>query len=96
MLAKAVGEFQAGLRKCLPGLDGLPEGVQVAFLSWSYNVGTGAACRSTLVRRANAGDMPGACYQLPRWNRASGMVVSGLTNRRGAERTLCLESLEAG
>ncbi len=85
------------LQSCLPSLPTLPEGVQVAFTSWAYNVGTGgAACRSTLVRLANADDLRGACNQLPRWNRAGGgKVVRGLSNRRGgAERALCLEALE--
>lgn len=93
MLAKAVTQFQNGLRRCLPKLDTYPQGVQVAFLSWSYNVGTGAACRSTLARHANAGNLTDACNQLPRWNRASGKVVRGLSNRRGAERALCLKAL---
>jgi lysozyme len=95
MLARAVGEFKAALAQCLPGLDEYPEGVQVAFISWSYNVGTGAACRSTLARLARAGDLAAACNELPRWNRAGGRVVRGLSNRRGAERTLCLKSLGA-
>ncbi|WPZ24853.1 lysozyme [Sulfitobacter pontiacus] len=93
MLAKAVQEFHVGLKKCIPSLPRLPEDVQVAFTSWSYNVGLGAACSSTLARKANAGDLEGACNELPRWNRASGRVVKGLSNRRGAERALCLGAL---
>ena len=93
MLAKAVGEFNAGLVKCIPTMPTMPEGVQVAFTSWSYNVGLGAACSSTLARKANAGDLTGACNELPRWNRAGGRVIRGLENRRGAERVLCLEAL---
>jgi lysozyme len=93
MLARAVVEFRTALGRCLPSLDRLPEGVQVAFISFAYNVGTGAACRSTLVRLANAGDIRAACNQLPRWNKAGGKVVQGLSNRRGAERELCLSAL---
>lgn len=93
MLADGVEEFHAGLSRCLPGLPSYPVGVQVAFVSWSYNVGLGAACRSTLVRKAKAGDLNGACRELPRWNRAGGKVVRGLTNRRLAERGLCLTAL---
>ncbi len=93
MLIKAVTQFHRGLQRCLPTLNTIPIGAQVAFTSWSYNVGTGAACNSTLVRKANAGDLIGACNQLPRWNRASGMVVKGLSNRRGAERAVCFEAL---
>lgn len=61
-------------------------------LSWGFNVGTGAACSSTLVRMINAG-RPAAewCEQLPRWNRAKGMVLYGLVKRRAAEKALCLK-----
>lgn len=93
MLAKAVQDFHDGLAKCIPSLPALPVGVQVAFTSWSYNVGLGAACGSTLARKANAGDLVGACNQLSRWNRAGGRAVKGLSNRRGAERTRCLGAL---
>jgi len=94
MLADGVEDFYTGLQKCLPSLPNLPQGTQVAFVSWSYNVGLGAACGSTLVRMANAMDLRGACNELPRWNKAGGVVVRGLVNRRGGERTLCLKSLD--
>ena len=81
--------YEAGLDRCLTAE--VPGKAKVAFLSWTYNVGVGAACGSTLVRLANAGDIIGACNQLLRWNRAGGQVVRGLTNRREAERQLCLE-----
>jgi lysozyme len=93
MLAAAILEFDAALTKCAPALPTLPVGARVAFVSWSYNVGTGAACRSTLVRLLNAGDVRAACEQLPKWNRAGGRVVKGLTNRRVNEREICLNSL---
>lgn len=91
-LARHLREFEAGLDRCLTAP--VPGKVKVAFLSWTYNVGVGAACSSTLVRLANAGDLKAACDQLPRWNRARGQVVRGLTNRRAAERQLCLEGVE--
>jgi len=94
MLAARLAEFRTALTECVPALPEQPEGVQVALVSWSYNVGTGAACRSTLARLANADDWRGACEQLPRWNRAGGAEIRGLTNRRGAERARCIEALE--
>lgn len=90
-LAKHLVTFEAGLDRCLTAT--VPGQVKVAFLSWAYNVGIGAACGSTLVRKANAGDLVGACNELPKWNRAGGKVVRGLTNRREAERKLCLDGL---
>ena len=83
--------FKARLDKCLT--FPLPTKTAAAFLSWAYNVGTGAACGSTLVKLANTGNLRAACEQLLRWNRAGGKVVQGLTNRREAERKLCIEGL---
>jgi lysozyme len=93
MLIERLPEYRDGLTACLPALPDQPEGVQVALISWTYNVGVGAACRSTLARRGNSGDWIGACNELPRWNRAGGVEVQGLTNRRAAEQTLCHEAL---
>lgn len=90
-LARQIGEFEARLDACL--IAPVPGKAKVAFVSWAYNVGTGAACSSTLVRKANAGDVRGACDELLKWNRAGGKPVQGLTNRRQAERTLCLEGV---
>lgn len=94
MLEAALIEFRDGLYRCIPDLVNQPQGVQVSLISWSYNVGTGAACGSTLARRANAGDWAAACDQLPRWNRAGGREVPGLTNRRRDEHALCRGALE--
>lgn len=93
MLMDALADYRAPLIACIPDLPSQPEGVQVALISWAYNVGTGAACGSTLAKRANAGDWPGACNQLPRWNKAGGKTIQGLTNRRAAEQKLCLNAL---
>ena len=60
-----------------------------AVVSWTYNVGTGAACGSTLVRKLKAGDYAGACAELDRWVMAGGRVLPGLVKRRAAERSLC-------
>lgn len=87
-LARSLRQFEAGLDRCLTAE--IPGESKVALLSWAYNVGVSAACRSTLVRKANAGDLVGACNELPRWNRAGGRVVPGLDRRRAAERDLCL------
>jgi GH24 family phage-related lysozyme (muramidase) len=62
----------------------------VAFTDATYNLGPSVVCGSDLQRLANAGDLPGACNQLPRWNKAGGKVVDGLTQRREMERRICL------
>lgn len=93
MLKAALVDYHTALSTCIPALPVQPEGVQVALTSWAYNVGTGAACGSTLARRANSGDWRAACNELPRWNKAGGRVVQGLVNRRAAEQRLCLGAL---
>lgn len=93
MFMDALAGFHTALTACIPTLPQQPEGVQVALVSWSYNVGTGAACRSTLARLANAGDWRAACDQLPRWNKAGGKTIQGLVNRRAAEQRLCIAAL---
>lgn len=61
-----------------------------AILSWSYNVGTGAACGSTLMRLLNEGKPAKVwCQELSKWVYAKGKVLRGLVNRRGAELELC-------
>jgi lysozyme len=58
--------------------------------SWTYNVGGGSLQGSTLRRKLNARDYEGAAEEFPRWNKAAGKVLAGLTKRRVAERNLYL------
>lgn len=78
----------AGIAKCVP-MDRLTDGQRVAFVDVAYNIGVSAFCSSSMARRANAGDMIGACDALLLWNRAGGREVAGLTRRRERERELC-------
>lgn len=61
-----------------------------ALVSFAYNVGSGALRSSTLLRKLNRRDIYGAANEFPRWNRAGGRVLAGLTRRRKAERALFL------
>ena len=72
----------------------MTDGQKAAFLSFAFNVGNKAFCDSTLARKANAGDMPGACAELSRWTRAGGRELPGLVKRRAAERDLCERGLQ--
>lgn len=71
----------------------LPAGVRVALASFVYNVGPGAYGGSTLLRKLRAGDIVGACNELPRWVYAGGRKLRGLERRRAAEREICLAAL---
>ncbi len=92
MLAKSVRGYADGIAKCLPA--SLPDKTRAAFISAAYNIGVSGFCGSSMSRRAKAGDLRGACDALLLWNKAGGKVVKGLTNRRQAERALCLEGLQ--
>lgn len=72
----------------------LPDGVRVALASFVYNVGAGAYGSSTLLRKLRAGDLAGACNQLPRWVYAGDKKLRGLELRREAERKICLSDLQ--
>ncbi len=81
--------------RCVPNL---PENVLAAFGDAAYNLGPAIACGpSTASNLLKAGDIDGACNQLPRWNKAriAGQLVElpGLTKRRHAERELCLRGV---
>jgi lysozyme len=66
----------------------LSDGQYTALLSFVFNLGGGALQASTLLRRLNQADYIGTAAEFPRWNKAGGRVVSGLTRRRLAERRL--------
>jgi lysozyme len=60
------------------------------YISLSYNIGTGAFCKSTLVKKLNAGDYIGACNQILLWDKYQGKPLAGLTKRRQEENKKCL------
>lgn len=62
------------------------------YTSFAYNIGSNAFCRSTLVKRLNAGDYAGACSELTRWVYVKGQRVQGLVNRREAEYRRCMSN----
>lgn len=68
----------------------LSQGQFDALVSFTYNLGSRSLSTSTLLSKLNAGDYAGAADEFPRWNKASGKVLNGLTRRREAERALFL------
>jgi lysozyme len=65
-----------------------------ALVSLVYNIGPPNFNGSTLLRKLNAGDYAGAADQFLVWNKGRVgrklVVISGLVNRRNAERQLFL------
>lgn len=60
----------------------MTRGQHDAVLDTFFNVGPGKLCKSTLVRKLNAGDYAGASRELPKWKYAGGRVLPGLVKRR--------------
>ena len=94
LLTKDMAAAIAAVDTCVPGL---PVHVLGAFGDAVYNMGPTIACNpqaSTAARLLKAGDIAGACNQLPRWDKAkvAGVMVAlpGLTKRRVVEKHLCL------
>ena len=83
-----VSKFEGALKQCVK--VELHQHEYDAFLSLAYNIGPGAFCQSTLVRRLNQRDYDAACKEILRWTRSGGRVVQGLVNRREAEYKQCI------
>ncbi len=59
-----------------------------ALVSLAFNIGGNAFKRSTLLKKLNNGDYVGAAAEFPRWNKAAGRALPGLTARRLREQEL--------
>ena len=59
-----------------------------ALVSFAYNLGATNLSNSTLLRKLNSKDYKGAAVEFPKWNKAGGKVMAGLTRRRLAEQEL--------
>lgn len=59
-----------------------------ALVSFTYNVGSTAFTRSTLLRKLNAKDYKGAAFEFGRWVYAGKKKLLGLERRREAEKAL--------
>lgn len=76
-----------GVKACIK--PEMTVGQAAGFTSFAFNVGVAKFCGSTIAKKANAGDMAGACAELSRWVYAGGQVLPGLVERRKKERALC-------
>jgi lysozyme len=83
LLKADTGAAQAAVRRLV--LVPVSQGQYDALVSFTFNVGGGALGSSTLLRKLNAGDCHGAAAEFPRWNKARGRVLPGLTARRAWE-----------
>ena len=61
-----------------------------AMVAFCYNVGSGKTRGSSIVKKINKQDRPGAANGFLLWNRMNGVVMEALAKRRARERTLFL------
>jgi lysozyme len=87
LLQEDVATAYAGVMRCLT--RPVPDGMAAAFTSFAYNAGAATFCRSSMARKANAGDFAGACKALDLYVYAGGQRLTGLVRRRAAERAMC-------
>lgn len=74
---------------------GLNENQYSAIICLTFNIGCGNLSSSTLLRLLNSGDFAGASNEFERWNKIKGVVSSGLSRRRKAEKELFLEPIDS-
>lgn len=102
--------FESLSKQYLPDLEpcinvDLPIKVWASFLDGSYNAGTGAMCKSPMVRLANQGKLVEACKAFQGWYiRSAGQIRTGLMARRSgrpgdvrkSEMQYCLDGVREG
>jgi len=92
LLRAEILRVAAELHQIIPAAAKWGGNQQAALISWSYNVGLGAVKDSTLRKRINAGESAQVVIpqELPKWDKANGAALPGLTRRRAAEVALFL------
>jgi len=88
-LGTNVTEKEQVMKACLGDVP-LYQNEWDAYVSLTYNIGTGAFCKSTLVKKLKVHDYPGACKEILKWNKAGGRVNDGLVKRRSDEYLQCM------
>lgn len=84
-----------GVARCVTAE--LTQGQYDAYVSFAYNVGINAFCKSTMAKFANQGDKVASCNQFDRWVYVAGKDCRiranncyGIAKRRAEEKALCL------
>lgn len=87
--------FEGALKRCVA--VPLSQVEYDLYLNFAYNVGSGAFCSSTMVRKLNAGSYADACREFERWTMFQGKDCrdpanrcGGLVKRRAEAQAACL------
>lgn len=107
-LAKGLIEFDAMLmaRYGKDYWNTIPDETRAMFVSMAYNVGPGGkgvkdgfftlknGNESTISKKVRAGDLHGACLEMPKWDNPK--WLRGIAKRRAVEAKRCLNGLAVG
>lgn len=95
-LNKQVLAHAKPVMECVPELRERDDLVKASFVSMAYNIGVNGFCKSSVARKANAGDWRGACERIGSgiYTTAGGKKIEGLVDRRHIESDMCLRGLE--
>ena len=95
-LNKQVLKHAKPVMECVPELVHRDDLVKASFVSMAYNIGVNGFCKSSVARKANAGDWRGACERIGSgiYTTAGGKKIEGLVDRRHIESDMCLRGLE--
>lgn len=85
LLSREAGGYMLRVLQLCPELAADPQRL-AAVTSFSYNLGLGSFKASTLRRKCRAKAWGAAAAEFPKWNKAGGRAVRGLTIRRALER----------
>jgi len=87
-LGEHVEVFEEAVKRCAP--VAMHQYEFDAYVSLTYNIGSNAFCKSTLVTKLNAYDYEGACKEILKWDKFKGNPLPGLTKRRMEEYDTCI------
>jgi lysozyme len=91
-LKKEIAKHEAAVAR-LVSVD-INQNQRDALISFSYNVGSSALSKSTLLKKLNRGDYAGAQAEFMKWNKAGGKQLRGLSIRRAKEAALFAERMD--
>lgn len=87
-LGKDLEKFETAVKTCAP--VPMHQYEFDAYVSLTYNIGSGAFCKSTLVKKLIQYDYDGACKEILKWDKFQGKALKGLTIRRQDEYNMCI------